>query len=124
MRRMSFNMMQQQVLDKQKTVTRRLGWKNLKVGERLLAVDRIRVKNAEVLGVIEVVNVRREFLSDIHPKAVSEVRKEGVNTLNFCALRRKRCPVCFITLFSKAMNCERDEPVTRIEFKYVEGGKR
>lgn len=65
MRRMSFALTTDAVLSRQKTVTRRLGWRFLKPGDRLLAVDKLRTKNARPLGVIEVVSVTEEPLLDV-----------------------------------------------------------
>lgn len=123
MRRMSFNLTQQQILDGTKTVTRRLGWKNLKVGERLLAVDCIRSKDAKVLGVIEVVSVRRELLYEITDE---EVRLEGFDPRAMLASPKRGRDTSalygrwgFVNMFCDAMGCAPDTEVTRIEFRKV-----
>lgn len=123
MRRMSFNLTQPAIRERRKTVTRRLGWRNLGPGERLLAVDRLRVKaiDAKVLGVIEVVSVRREPLSAI---TCADVIAEGVD-LPDCSRHGPEvmwpCPYCFIGLFCDAMRLDDpDTEVTRIEFRYVD----
>src|SRR5262245_24972112 len=67
MRRMSFALTTPQVEDRSKTVTRRAGWSNLKVGQRLSAVKKaMGFRKGETapapLAQIEVVSVRREPL--------------------------------------------------------------
>lgn len=112
MRRISFNMTVDAILSRRKTVTRRLGWRNLKAGERLLAVDRLRSKDAMALGVIEVVDVRRETLSQIKLNPL-EVIREGFDAMSAWQ---------FIEAFCAAMKCEPSTEVTRIEFRYVDEG--
>lgn len=66
MRRMSFALTRTQLLDGSKDVTRRLGWANLKPGQRLLAVSKCMGlkpgEKADIYGEIEVVSVEREHL--------------------------------------------------------------
>lgn len=114
MRNMSFSMTERQLLDGTKTVTRRLGWTFLKPGDRLRAVRKSRgLKKGEsvhVLGVIEVVSVRRERLGVMmtEPAACS---LEGFHDLS---------PLEFIRMFCRAMKCQPSTIVTRIEFRRVE----
>lgn len=120
MRRISFNLTQPQILDQTKTVTRRLGWLNLKVGERLLGVDRLRSKDAKKLAVVEVVSVRREPLNAITDEDVilegnpfPRPEWQGQHgSVDFPAGR-------FIERFCSAMKCYPDTQVTRIEFRYL-----
>lgn len=128
MRRISFNMTQEQVLKRTTTVTRRLGWRNAKVGERLRAVDRLRSKDAKTLAIIEVVSVRREPLFNLlreadgsgydggenNPYAISEMIAEG-----FPGMR----PLDFVELLTKGNGLSthaNNVDVTRIEFRYVD----
>lgn len=110
MRRMSFNLTQQQILDQSKTVTRRVGWWNVKVGERLRAVDRLRSKDAKTLGIIEVVSARCEAL---HKITDEDVAREG-----FPGKDR----FWFESMFCEAMKLNRmhQNAVNRIEFRYVD----
>jgi hypothetical protein len=105
MRRMSFAMTTDAVLNRSKTVTRRLGWIFAKVGDLYLAVDKIRTKNAKELGVIEVVSVRSERLFDITD---DDVAREGFPG---------KTASWFIGFFNGAAD---DPMVRRIEFRYVE----
>ena len=108
MRLMSFAATVDALLDGTKTVTRRTGWRCLRPGDQLQAVDRLpRAGPFRRLCVIEVVRVSRERLNVITP---AEVRREG--------LRDMTVPE-FIEMFC-AMSDRRVRPsdrVTRIEFK-------
>lgn len=121
MRRMSFAITTDQILNRTKTVTRRVGWNHLKIGERLLAVDKLRTRSAQKLAVIEVVSIRKERVLDIR---TDDCRREGMGR-GECWCKRKSCdqaggPWCFINMFCDAMGVAPDATVNRIEFKYVD----
>lgn len=69
MRNMSFSLTTKQFIDGSKTVTRRLGWKFLKPGDRVMACEKCQgLKKGEKvkrLGEIEIINVTRERLDCI-----------------------------------------------------------
>ena len=71
MRMMSFALTERQLMDGSKTVTRRIGWRDLKPGARLLAVRKAMGlkpgEKVQPLCEIEVVSVRRERLDAITP---------------------------------------------------------
>jgi hypothetical protein len=130
MRRMSFALTTDAVRAQTKTVTRRLGWTFLKPGDRLLAVDKIRTKNAQRLSVIEVVSVSREPLGDIEQLSIedgrAEVRREGSplppdHRCGRCNGEYHDCPSCFANIFLK-LGAARCTIVTRIEFRYIDEG--
>ena len=112
MKLISFFLTTPQFLDGSKDVTRRLGWKNLKPGDRLMAVRKAqglkKGEHPEKLGVIEVVSVRREPLWSIDN---DDVKREGFPDMVW---------EDFVDMFCKHMKCERSTRVTRIEFKRVE----
>lgn len=118
MRNISFSLTTDQIKNRTKTVTRRLGWLNLKVGDRLQGCEKcMGRRNGEPLvklAVIEVVSVRREPLvlminSPAYGK--EEVKKEGFT----CTPER------FVEFFCDShKGCWQESDVTRIEFKYVE----
>ena len=117
MRNISFNLTPAQVKDRSKTVTRRLGWTFLKVGDILMACEKCmglkRGEKIAKIGRIEVTNVRRELLSDlIDPLGYgdAEAIKEGFPNLS---------GVGFVEMFRKEMGCK-NTMVTRIEFKYLD----
>jgi len=118
MRNISFALTTEQFLDGTKDVTRRLGWKFLKKGDRLMACEKCQgIKAGELkrLGVIEVVSVRRERLSvlcDSLPYGEEECRREGFP---------KMAGKDFVEMFCSHMNCGPHAEVTRIEFRRVRG---
>jgi hypothetical protein len=125
-RRMSFALTTDAVRARTKTVTRRLGWKFAKADDRILAVDKLRTKNAQKLGVIEIVNVRREWLWEIYSylidpnvtkpifEQVNETTREGFP--NMSGLQ-------FADMFRQMHKLADDDvQVTRIEFRYIDEG--
>lgn len=110
MRNMSFFHTQQQIRDRSKTVTRRLGWQNLKPGTILRACVKCQgLKKGErlqVLGEIKVLDVHRERLD--------EITRLGCYWEGFPNLS----PAGFVEMFCKAMGCKPSDQVTVIEFAY------
>ena len=108
---MSFMLTTEQVRQQTKTVTRRLGWKHLKVGDELNAcVKCMGLKQGEKIeriAKIRVVNVRREMLWDITPE---DVAREGFSG---------RSPEWFMDMFMREMGVPLSAEVTRIEFEYI-----
>jgi len=116
-RNMSFWLTTDQIKNRTKTVTRRLGWKNLKVGEVLNACVKCQgLKTGEKivrLGRIQVVDVRREPLDHIEMEVdsgIAECAKEGFPEMT---------GMQFVEMFCRHMKCDPDTEVTRIEFEYL-----
>lgn len=111
MRRASFMYTAEQMRDRSKDVTRRLGWKWAKPGMRVLAVSQCmglrKGQTAEVFGVIEIVDVRRERLDEI---TQDDVRREGFPEMS-CSE--------FQEMFVQHMKCEYDADVARVVFRHV-----
>lgn len=109
MRRMSFALTERQLLDGSKTVTRRLGWKNLESGDELLAVNKCmglkKGEKARVLARLIVTSVQREPLFWIQR---SDVEREGFPDMSAAE---------FVEFFCTSMKCKEDTEVTRIEFE-------
>lgn len=105
-----------------KDVTRRQGWKNLKVGERLQVCEKCQgLKRGESLVricVIEVVSVRRERLDLMNTDldyGFKECAREG-----FSEDVRYMWPFQFVQMFCDTHSgCTPETEITRIEFKYV-----
>lgn len=117
-RNISFALTTEQFKNRTKTVTRRKGWKFLKVGDVLNAcVKCMGLKPGEQiqrLGQIRVTDVRRELLADMcddRSYGKNESRREG-----FPALSGWR----FVEMFCKHMGGSKYEEVTRIEFEYLD----
>ncbi|OBX17737.1 MULTISPECIES: ASCH domain-containing protein [Bizionia] len=112
MKRMSFALTKAQILNQTKTVTRRNGWKNLKVGDLIQPIEKgMGLKKGEkqvLLGCpIKIIAIGQERLYQI---TQSEVNKEGFPC---------RTKEFFIEMFCKANKCDRRQSVTRIEFEYT-----
>lgn len=112
MMRMSFGLTEAQFVDRTKDVTRRLGWRNARVGQRVRGVQKAmglkKGEKSHELGVIEFTEVSRERLDAI---TEDEVRREG-----FPGKSRG----WFIEMFCAAMGCRPDTEVTRIAFVHVD----
>jgi hypothetical protein len=108
---MSFAMTTKQFIDGTKDVTRRFGWWNIKVGDKIRAVEKgMGLKKGEkikALGVIEVISVRSERLHDINQE---DCIREGFP--NFT-------PRDFINMLMKHYKCDADKLCNRIEFRRV-----
>lgn len=122
MRMMSFALTERQLMDGTKTVTRRTGWRNLKAGDKLLAVRKAMGlkpgEKVQALCEIEVVSVRRQALACIDKK---DCVAEGFPDLS---------PEEFIRFFTAKVKTPgmgrhiEEVTVTRIEFRKVPGSER
>lgn len=111
-RHISFSMTTPQFLDGTKDVTRRVGWKSLKVGDELCAAKKcMGLKPGELLerlGMIRVVSVRQERLDAITQE---DVEREG-----FPFWSRQK----FIDFFCGGhKGCTPETIITRIEFERI-----
>ena len=112
-RLMSVSLTEQAVVERRKTVTRRLGWKFLKPGDRLTLCRKVmgRKKGEPLvrLAEVEVVDVRRERLDAITD---DDVVREGFPGW---------VAADFILFFLAHMAAGHDTEVTRIEWRYLDG---
>ena len=111
-RNMSFSLTTEQFLDGSKTVTRRRGWKFLKVGDIVCGVRKgmglKKGEKVERLGLIEIVSTRGEPLMDI---TAEDCRREGFPNLT---------PWEFTLMLCKhSRGCTPGTRVNRIEFKHL-----
>jgi hypothetical protein len=138
MRNISFALTTQQVRDHQKTVTRRVGWTFLKVGDLLCAIEKgqglMKGEKVRRIGVIRVVDVRVERLDRMESESIygqQECISEGFPNLS---------PMEFVAMFCASHKIPDNRPwglpkrrrqafpmlpcdeVTRIEFEYVDAG--
>lgn len=115
---MSVALTERAVRDRRKTVTRRLGWRFLRAGDRLTLCRKVMgrkpgeplVRIAEV----EVVSVRREPLGAMTD---DDVAREGVDATLEVAGRTEA--EAWISWFAWTMKCSVDDEVTRIEWRYL-----
>jgi hypothetical protein len=112
MRNISFSLTTPQIIARTKTVTRRTRWQNLKPGDRLQAIVKgMGLKKGEKvqrLCVIEVVQATRESLV---LTTDDDARREGFPDLTGAQ---------FVEMYCRHQGGDRDQIVTRIEFKYVD----
>jgi hypothetical protein len=115
-RNISFSMTTPQFLDGSKDVTRRMGWLNAKAGDVLQAVEKAmglkKGEKAKALGLIRLVDVRRERLDQMivnQDYGADEARREGFPDWNGGR---------FVSFFCQGhKGCVPGSIVTRIEFE-------
>ncbi len=111
-RNMSFAKTTEQIISRTKTVTRRKGWKFLKAGDVVCAVEKgMGLKKGEQIkryGYIVATSVRREPLNAITD---DDVTREGFPTAS---------AEWFVDFFCEEMGGDPDQTVTRIEFEYID----
>lgn len=118
MKNISFTLTTPQFKAKTKSVTRRIGWKDLKPGDHLMGCEKCMGRKPGEplvrLGEIEVVTVRFERLDRMVALLAygrDECRKEGFPDMNADE---------FVEMFcSSHKGCEPSTVVTRISFKYL-----
>lgn len=113
MKRISFSLTTEQVVRREKTVTRRdpRTWRTLRPGDRLEAIDRAmglrKGERSRRLAEIEVVSVRVEPLDAL---TAADCVAEGFP---------ERTPAEFVEMFCRHFGGAGDQPVRRIEFRYL-----
>lgn len=115
-RLMSVQLTEQAVVDRTKTVTRRLGWHHAVPGMRLTLCRKVMgrwradktIEPLVRLAEVEIVSARREPLTAITDE---DVVREGLPDMDVGD---------FVAFFCEAMKCEPDTVVTRIEWRYLD----
>jgi hypothetical protein len=113
MRNMSFALTSKQILNKTKTVTRRLGWKFLNIGDLIQPVEKCmglkKDEKVKKLGCpIRIIYFHWEPLDWI---LENDVIREGYPALT---------PAAFVVMFCRKMKCNPNDYIRRIEFEYTE----
>jgi hypothetical protein len=115
-RLMSVSKTEAAVLDRSKTVTRRLGWEFLKRGDRLTLCRKVMglQPGEKVVRIVdvEVISTRWEPLFEI---SEDDVAREGFPNLD---------PEGFIRFFCQEMGCYPEQLVHRIEWVYLEADRQ
>ena len=111
-RNMSFSLTTEQVRNRSKTVTRRLGWWFLKPGDIVNAVEKAmglkKGEKVKIICQIRIVSTRPEPLQDI---TNSDIIKEGFPNMSIDE---------FIAMFCRShKGCSPATIVNRIEFEYL-----
>ena len=108
---MSVSLTEEAVRERRKTVTRRLGWRFVKVGDRLTLCRKVMGRKAGEplvrIAEVEVVSVRREPLDHISRE---DVAREGFPDWS---------PLAFVQFFTDHMGGDMRQEVTRIEWRYL-----
>lgn len=111
-RNMSFMLTTDQIRNRTKTVTRRLGWWNLKPGEIVNACFKCmglkKGEKIERLAQIRIISTRPEELGTI---TQDEVIREGFPTWT---------PEQFVFMFTEHNKCNSSQVINRIEFEYAD----
>lgn len=112
MRCMSFFLTTDQIRNRTKTVTRRMGWKSLQPGQEFWACRRCqglkKGEKVEKLARLRCVSNEVVVLQSIDE---SDVRREGFPDMS---------PDEFVAMFCRHMKVEPTALVQRIEFEYLE----
>ena len=112
MRWISYALTTQQVRDRTKTVTRRIGWDNVQKGELLQGAVKCqglkKGEHPERLSVVRVLDARRERLNTI---TQADVILEGFPDMT---------PKEFVRMFCQHNACKPTKVITRILFEYVD----
>lgn len=108
---MSVALTEPAVVARRKTVTRRIGWRFAKPGDRLTlrrkVMGRRRGEPLVRLAEVELVSVRREPLDHVTP---DDVAREGFDGWS---------PLRFVQFFTDHMGGDPRQEVTRIEWRYI-----
>lgn len=112
MKRMSFALTTEQIQNQTKTVTRRNGWNNLKVGDLIQPVVKcMGLKKGEKQQLIGCpIRITSISVQKLYQISFEDVRREGFPQLS---------QEGFINMYCKANGCDRKQRVNRIEFEYT-----
>lgn len=124
-RLMSVSLTADAVIERRKFVTRRLGWKMLKAGDRLQLCRKVMGRKGaplERLAFVEVVNVRSERLWSIDDAdVVDEGLRHGDAPFDeWDADTGYPTPWAWASWFADEMRIMVDDHVTRIEWRYLD----
>ena len=110
-RNISFMLTTEQIKNKSKTVTRRLGWWFLKPGDILNACEKCQgLKKDEKIKKLCQIRVVSAALEELHHITHAECFREGFPDMY---------PSEFIRMFRREMKCGQNTIVNRIESEYV-----
>lgn len=108
---MSVSLTERAVVERRKTVTRRLGWTFLRPGDRLTLCRKVMGRKPGEplvrLAEVEVVSVDRRPLHDVDDE---DVAREGF---------AGRDGMWFVQFFMDHMRCDPGTEVTRVEWRYL-----
>lgn len=110
-RNMSFFTTVEQVRNKTKTVTRRLGWWFLKPGDILNAAEKCQgLKKGEKIKIICQIRVANTHMEPLIKITIADVIKEGFPDMD---------QIDFAAMFIASNKCDLHTEINRIEFEYI-----
>ena len=110
-RNMSFMLTTEQIKNRTKTVTRRLGWWFIKPGDILNACEKCQgLKKGEKIKKLCQIRIIDTWGEALNLISQDDCTKEGFPQLS---------PSEFVSMFTREMDCCAWEDVNRIEFEYV-----
>ena len=129
-RLMSVSLTEQAVIERRKTMTRRLGWRFLKPGDRLTLCRKVMGRKPDEplvrLVDVEVTAVRREALCKI---TVDDIAREGVSLVDEHGRNRfsewypdtgQPTTYAWVEWFCEEMGTDPYDEVTVIEWRYLD----
>jgi hypothetical protein len=128
---MSVSHTTQAVIERRKTVTRRLGWKFLKPGDRLTLCRKVQgrrrrdgtVEPLERLAEVEIANIAIMPLDLSFISYPGDIEREGVSVEEWDRYRYDPwapLDLAWIKWFAATMGCEPATQITRIEWRYLD----
>lgn len=111
-RNMSFALTTKQILDRTKTVTRRIAWKHLRAGQYVNAVVKsMGLKKGEKMQKLARLKIVSVTIEPIWKCTDEEAAREGFPGMSGSD---------FVKMFCRHIGCTPGQEVTRIEFEYVD----
>lgn len=111
-RLMSVTLTEESVWDRTKTVTRRLGWRHLRVGDRLTLCRKVMGRKPDE----PLVRIAEVEVTAIWTERLDEITKEECVREGF----PDHTPDGFVSMFCDHMHCLPSQMVRRIEWKYID----
>jgi hypothetical protein len=112
---MSVTLTEAAVVTRQKTVTRRMGWRNLDVGEHLTLCRKVMGRKRKDGTVEPLVRLAEVFVWSVFPVVLEEITPADVVREGF----PDWTPEQFVRFFCEHMKCQPTAIVNRIEWRYL-----
>ena len=116
-RLMSVTLTEAAVLDRSKTVTRRLGWRMLTVGTKITLCRKVMGRRRADGTVDPLVRLAQVEVVAVGQEPLDAITNEDVHREGFPGKDRE----WFLDFFTHHMRCNADDEVTRIEWSYLPG---
>ena len=111
MRNMSFMLTTKQFINKTKTVTRRNGWKHIKIGDFIQGCEKCQgLKKGEKINKLSTIQILKTEFVPLNTITKSDCIKEGFPDMT---------PAEFVAFYCKHNKCKPTDLVNRIEFVHV-----